>query len=253
MESLKKGVMHGHGMDGRGCVFSLRWLCLLLMFAMAGELKAQAHRWEKVLEFSGHGTTQTKLIPMLGEKIRVRYQARIRAAATIDLLAPDGQLISHLFRYQNLQTPYTETRPITPGVEQAALRVEGDINGWTVTVEQYIDEIAGWNLFKWRRDEAARAQKRLTRHAMWVGEASEEMSQNVTIPAQRWRITAKTHQAGRFKYEVLNANRAVIISNYRLTEGESESWVYGQGEFIINCSSIGTQWDLTIDVDEETE
>ena len=235
------------------CGGLLKMACLLMLFAGAREVKGQANRWEKVLEFSGYGTTQTKLIPMIGEKFRIRYQSRIRAAVSIDLLAPDGQIISHLCRYQNLQTPYTETRPITPGMEKAAFRVEGDINGWTVTVEQYIDEIAGWNLFKWRRDDTAMTQKKLVRFGMWIGDASEEMTQKIRIQANRWRITAKSHQTGRLKYEVLNSDNAKIISNHRLTEGESESWIYGPGEYVINCSSIGTSWDIIIDVDEESE
>ena len=211
---------------------------------------AQANKWEKTMEFSGYGTTQTTLMPMLGEKWRIKYQAKTRCSVSINMLAPDGQILSNVFNSISLQGPYTESWNVTPGMEQVAFRVEGDVNGWTVTVEQFVDEIASWKLFKWRRDAAAETQKRLARYGMWTGEASEEIQQKVTIQARRWRITAKSYQTGRLKYEVLNADGHRIISNHRLAEGESASWVYAQGEFTILCSSIGTKWDLAIDVDE---
>jgi hypothetical protein len=138
-------------------------------------------------------------------------------------------------------------------MEWVAFRIEGDVNGWKVTIEQYIDEIAVWNLFKWRRDNEANVQKKLVRHAMWVGDVSEETSQKVTIQAKRWRILAKSHQTGRLKYEVLNADGVRIVSSYRLEAGTSEAWIYTQGEFTVSCSSIGTPWDLVIDVDETAD
>ncbi len=223
---------------------------IVVLFAGAVMVSAQANKWEKTMEFSGYGTTQTMLMPMLGEKWRIKYQANTRSSVSIDMLTPDGQILSHVFNSISLQGPYTESWNVTPGIEKVAFRVEGDINGWTVVVEQFTDEIASWKLFKWRRDNAAETQKRLSRYGMWTGEASEEMQQKVAIQARRWRITAKSYQTGRLKYEVLNADGISIISNHRLTEGESESWIYAQGEFTILCSSIGTRWDLVIDVDD---
>ena len=226
---------------------------VLMVFVGLAAIYAQANKWEKTVEFSGYGTTQTRLMPMLGEKWRIKYTSKTRSGVIIDMLAPDGQILSHVLHYQSMQSPYTESWNITPGMEWVAFRIEGDINGWTVTIEQYIDEIAGWQLFKWRRDDEAHTQKKLVRHAMWVGDASEETSQKVTIQAKRWRILAKSHQTGRLKYEVLNADGTRIISNYRLEAGTSESWVYTQGEFTVSCSSIGTPWDLIIDVDETAD
>lgn len=223
---------------------------VLMMFVGLAVAHAQANKWEKTVEFRGYGMTQTRLIPMLGEKWRIKYASNTRTGVIIDMLAPDGQLLSHVLHYQTIQAPYTESWNITPGMEWVAFRIEGDINGWTVTIEQYIDEIASWKLFKWRRDDEANIQKKLARYGMWVGDASEETSQKVIIQAKRWRILAKSHQTGRLKYEVLNADGARIVSNYRLEAGESESWIYTQGEFTVSCSSIGTAWDLIIDVDE---
>ncbi len=226
---------------------------VLMVFVGLSAVYAQANKWEKTIEFSGYGTTQTRLIPMLGEKWRIKYTSKTRSGVIIDMLAPDGQLLSHVIHYQSLQSPFTESWSITPGMEWVAFRIEGDINGWTVTIEQYIDEVASWQLFKWRRDDEANTQKKLVRYAMWVGEASEETTQKVTIQAKRWRILAKSLQTGRLKYEVLNADGIRIVSNFRLDAGTSESWVYTQGEFTVSCSSIGTPWDLIIDVDETAD
>ena len=226
---------------------------VLMVFVGLAAIYAQANKWEKTVEFSGYGTTQTRLMPMLGEKWRIKYTSKTRSGVIIDMLAPDGQILSHVLHYQSMQSPYTESWNITPGMEWVAFRIEGDINGWTVTIEQYIDEIAGWQLFKWRRDDEANTQKKLVRHAMWVGDASEETSQKVTIQAKRWRILAKSHQTGRLKYEVLNGDGVRIVSNYRLEAGTSESWIYTQGEFTVSCSSIGTPWDLIIDIDETAD
>ena len=230
----------------------LKYLVLMVFVSLA-VAHAQANKWEKVVEFSGYGTTQTRLIPMMGEKWRIKYTSNTRSGVIIDMLAPDGQILSHVIHYQSLQSPFTESWSITPGMEWVAFRIEGDINGWKIVIEQYIDEVASWELFKWRRDNEANTQKKLVRHAMWVGEASEETSQKVTIQAKRWRILAKSHQTGRLKYEVLNGDGVRIVSNYRLEAGTSESWIYTQGEFTVSCSSIGTPWDLIIDIDETAD
>ena len=230
----------------------LKSLVLMVFVALAAAY-AQANKWEKVVEFSGYGTTQTRMIPMMGEKWRIKYASNTRSGVIIDMLAPDGQILSHVIHYQSIQSPYTESWNITPGMEWVAFRIEGDINGWKVSIEQYIDEIASWELFKWRRDDEAKTNKRMARHAIWVGDASEETSQKVTRQAKRWRILAKSHQTGRLKYEVLNADGVRIVSNFRLEPGTSESWIYTQGEFTVSCSSIGTAWDLVIDVDETAD
>ena len=230
----------------------LKFLVLMAFVGLA-VAHAQANKWEKTVEFSGYGTTQTRLIPMMGEKWRIKYTPNTRSRVGIDMLAPDGQILSHAIHYQIIQSPYTESWSITPGMEWVAFRIEGDVNGWKVTIEQYIDEVASWNLFKWRRDDEANVQKKMVRHAMWVGDASEETSQKVTIQAKRWRILAKSYQTGRLKYEVLNADGVRLVSNYRLEAGTSESWIYTQGDFTVSCSSIGTPWDLIIDVDETAD
>ena len=226
---------------------------VLMVFVALAAAHAQANKWEKVVEFSGYGTTQTRLIPMMGEKWRIKYTSNTRSGVIVDMLALDGQILSHVIHYQSQQSPFTESWNITPGMEWVAFRIEGDVNGWKVVIEQYIDEVASWNLFKWRRDDEANVQKKMVRHAMWVGDASEETSQKVTIQAKRWRILAKSYQTGRLKYEVLNADGVRIVSNYRLEAGTSESWIYTQGDFTVSCSSIGTPWDLIIDVDETAD
>ena len=224
---------------------------LIIALAILLPLAARANRWETTLVLKGYGTTQTKLVPILGEKWRIKYQAASRTAVKIDMLTPDGQILAHVFNYKSIPAPISGSWSTTPGMEQVALHIDGDVNGWSVTLEQYVDEIGGWKLFKWKRDEASLLQKNLARHAMMTGEASEEKTLKLTVSAQRWRLTATTHQNGKLKYEVLNADGSRLVADHRLTPGQSEAWLYGAGEYTIKVSSVGTAWDLAVDTETQ--
>ncbi len=231
----------------RKYVSGLALSAFLMMALAAGRLHAQAYKWEKTADFSGHGTAQTVLMPIVGERWRIKYESRTRAPLRIVMMDGSGAVVCHVCRHGAQQTSWLESGHVRGGVKSAALRIEGDMNGWSLVFEQYIDDIGGWELSKWRKNCDAKWDSLLEKKGMWCGEGGDEMSCRVAVSSRPWRLVAATAEKGRLKFEVLDKDGKSILADHRLVPGSTTAWFYEAGEFTVRCSSTATPWSLSLE------
>lgn len=221
-------------------------LTAIVFCAMVLPVFGQASKWENVAQLKGSGIVQTVLIPMVGERWRIKYESKTRASLRIVMLDENGKVVSNVCRHSAQQTMWNETGRMRKGLKMAALRIEGDINGWTLAFDQYVDEIADWELYKWRQASAKPLDDSMEKFGMWCG-GSEDMTTKVNITSVPCRIVVETFEPGRIIYEISGSDKQQAVADRRLQPGVSFSWIYVPGEYTIKCSSICASWTLALE------
>lgn len=223
-----------------GCGFIAIVFFAFCAFAHGGE-------WDKTIELSGRGYKQSNVFPLVGSKWRVKYSSKSSTNAKIEMVGKDGKVVVTVINYRKLETPYTATGKITPSMGDVYLRVNGDVNGWSCQLEQYVEEIGGWKIFKWRKDAA---DKKTEKFAMWSGDAGDEIEIPVTITAETTQVEFATYESGRVRIYVDDSEGQCHYMDCHLAAGKSRSWIYKPGDYVIRISSVGSSWSVSLDVEK---
>lgn len=219
-------------------------IAILAMAAFGGD----AYEWKNTVSMQGRGTRQSCVFPLWGERWRVRFMPKSKGSVKVELLDENGNVVSTPINQRSLDMPWTVTGPINPSLKSAAMRVEGTVNGWSCTIEQFVNHTGGWELHRW--NQLHRDDKNLERFAMWTGEASDEIEIPVTVESKKWRVLFETFEAGKVKVELIDNNGKCHLLNYHLSKGTSDGWVFSSGDFILRVSSVGSPWAVSFETDK---
>ncbi len=220
---------------------------LVLSILVALTMSVSAYTWDKTITLQGRGVRQSCVFPVVGEKWRIRYVPKARGNVKIELLDEDGVAIMTPLNYRNLDMPQTVSGRSNSAIKNVSLRVEGAVNGWTCTFEQYVDEIGGWDIYRWRNE--GKDVKRFEKFAMWTGDAGDEFETTVNVTAKKCRLLFETFEPGKVKIELIDSNGKCHLLNYHLDKGESDGWVFAPGEYTLKVTSIGSPWTVSIEVE----
>lgn len=220
---------------------------IFLIIALA-TICANADDWDKTVSIQGRGTRQTCVFPIVGERWRIRYAPKGRGNVKIELMDENGVVVSTPISYKNVEMPVSASGKSSPALRNAALRIVGDTNGWSCAFEQYVNEAAGWEIFRWRKNYSA--GKNLKKYAMWTGDAGDEVEFPLTVDAKRWRVLFETFESGKVKVELLDGTGKCHLLNYHLDKGTSDGWVFNSGEYILKVTSVGSSWAVSAEVED---
>ena len=220
----------------------------ILLIVVMTSIFAYADDWDKTLSIQGRGIRQTCVFPIVGERWRIRYVPKTRGNVKVELLDEDGVVVSTPISYRNTEMPVSASGKSSPALRNAALRIEGDVNGWSCTFEQYVNQGTGWEIYRWRKNFAE--GRNLKKYAMWTGDAGDEVEFPVTVDAKRWRVLFETFESGKVKVELLDGAGKCHLLNYHLDKGTSDGWVFNSGEFVLKVSSVGSSWAVAVEVDD---
>jgi len=218
-------------------------LCILLVAICGAMASAQASRWVEVARWSGCGMLQTQELPFIGEEWKVKYTSKSQSPCTVEMLDKSGTPIATLLNYKNLQGPWTASGDITPSMAKAYLKIDGNKYGWTLVLEQYVDDIAGFNIHKFKKENS-----KYEAYGAWTGEGGDEISIPVNIPSKNWRLTMNAFEPGCLFVEAHDAAGNCLLNNFIINAGTAFSWFHQEGDFVIKASSIATPWTMTIEL-----
>lgn len=223
-------------------------ITLVLAIMALATLSAKAYEWKRTLSLQGRGTRQSCVFPLVGEKWRLNFTPKSKGSVRVDLLDENGNVFATLLNQHNLDMAKTTTGQISHNIRNVALRVDGSINGWSCTLEQYVDASQGWEIYKWNKDHDKGGK--LEKFAMWTGDASDEIEIPVTVESKVWRVLFETFESGKVKVELVDANGKCHLLNYHLFKGTSDGWVFRPGEYTLKVTSIGSPWAVSFETDK---
>ncbi len=227
----------------RSIKFSMIFAILALI-----SFSAKAYEWDKTISMQGRGIRQTSVFPLVGEKWRVRFVPKSKSNVKVEILDENGKVIASPIIQRNLDMPWTASGEISKSLKSAALRIEGSINGWSCTFEQYVTKSKGWELYKWHND--INSGIKLEKFAMWTGDASDEIEIPVSVESKKWRVFFETFESGKVNAELVDSNGKCHFLNYHLDKGTSDGWIFSPGEYILKVSSVGSSWAVSFEADK---
>ena len=225
-------------------------ISLLFAIMAFATLSANAYDWKKTLTLQGRGTRQSCVFPLVGEKWRINFTPKSKGNVKVELLDENGNAFATLLNLRNLDISKTSVGQIIHERQNVALRVEGSINGWSCSLEQYVDAGQGWELYKWNKDYDNGGK--LERFAMWTGEAGDEVEIPVNVEAKTWRVFFETFESGKVKVELVDSQGRCHLLNYHLLKGTSDGWVFSPGEYTLKVTSIGSTWAVSFETDKDS-
>ena len=211
-------------------------------------LSANAYEWKTTIAMQGRGIRQTCVFPLVGEKWRIKFVPKAKSNVKVELLDENGNLVSTLVN-RTIDMTWTASGQLNRDIQNAALRIEGNISGWSCTFDQYVNENHAWDIYKWNRDYDNGSK--LEKFAMWTGDASDEVEIPVTVEAKKWRVLFETFESGKVKVELVDSQGKCHLLNYHLSKGTSDGWVFSPGDYILKVSSIGSSWSATFETEKK--
>ena len=225
----------------------IKIVLIIAIMAMAA-FGQDAYEWKNTITMQGKGTVQSCVFPLWGERWRVRFAPKSKGSVKVELLDENGKVLSTPINQHNVDMPWTTSGQINRSWKNAALRVEGTINGWSCTFDQFVNHTGGWELYRW--SNLLNKNRQFERFAMWTGDASDEVEIPVTVESPKWRVLLETFDSGRVKVELFDNNGKCHLLNHHLNKGISEGWVFCPGEFVLRVSSVGSPWAVSFEADK---
>jgi len=218
-------------------------LAFFLLLSCVSLCWAEGYIWKKTLTCSAIGTINTPVFKLIGDKWRIRYSSKNQGPLLVHLYNEDGTFNRTLAKFNLVQGPKTFSGINPFGEKEVFLQIIGnEATPWVVELEQYVDEIQGWQIY--------RAQKQthvLEKYGAWTGEAGEEVTIPLDIPAKHHRISYQAMEQGRLLVDVYGKDGYRKVHCYLFAAGTGHSWLHGDGNTVIKISSIGTPWLVSVE------
>jgi len=212
-----------------------------LLFVFLGVCSPRAvagGRWIKTHQWSGNGTRQTELFPVMGRWWRIRYDHRGKGLFQISVYDKSGRLVDVA---ANLREELPGVHKVKgPGV--FFLAVNGVDSEWNVEVEQYLTLVEEWRL----HEEMKKPPAALRKYAVWTGEDADA-DYPIHIPRGSWKVVFSNEGAGMLQVLVRTKDRDfVALAANTDKPGTSESWVHASGDFVLHVTAMKTRWKVEV-------
>jgi len=211
--------------------------CTTVFLSQTG--MAQKAQWVKTHSWSGHGTKQTEMFPVNGQKWRIRYYPEGEGLFQIAVYNEQNELLD-MAANQDRAFPLKGFASLKGGGHRY-LGITGLNTTWTVVVEQYLTAIEEWKL----RQTMKQPGPELAKVGTWTGE-SGEAQYAFRIPAGSWQILCTQEGRGLLQVEVVDEEGFVALAANSDRPGQSVSWVHKTGTFSIKVKSDGPSWKIDV-------
>lgn len=205
-----------------------------------------ANEWMSCGTWGAIGVLQTDILPLRGEKCRLKLNVRGDQAFQAILYSAANKRIKGLAKLsEGLNHGKSTANAVLPqSLEHGYIRFIGEKYQWEAELEQYMAEVDRWETLQ----EFNKKQEFLPLGS-WCGEGGEEKEIRITIPSGHWKITAKSVLAGKLFVELTTPEGDCLYRDTLFSANTTRtSWGHEKGDFILKIRAGAAPWVVTIEM-----
>ncbi len=205
-----------------------------------------ANEWMSCGDWAACGVLQTDILPMRGEKCRLKLNVRGNQGFEAILFSAENKRVRGLAKLsEGLTHGKSTANSILPQkLKNGFIRFVGGTALWEAQLEQYLADVDRWETMQ----EFNKKQEYLPLGS-WCGDGGEQKEIHITIPSGHWKITAKSFLAGKLSVELTSSEGVCLYRDTLFSANMTRtSWGHQKGDFILKISAGATPWIVTIEM-----